>query len=111
MKKMFKCSVCGFVHEGEGAPDICPKCGAPKEKFVELSEEAANKIRMSDRTNSIHMEIVTLAERIIKLAEEGIEINLDPPCVQLFKNAVNECRIIKQRSKAEIEGHMNKGKW
>ena len=35
MKKLFKCGVCGFVYEGEEAPDKCPKCGAPKEKFNE----------------------------------------------------------------------------
>ncbi len=29
------CSVCGFTVEGE-APDKCPVCGAPKEKFVEF---------------------------------------------------------------------------
>lgn len=27
------CSVCGFTVEGQ-APDRCPVCGAPKEKFV-----------------------------------------------------------------------------
>jgi rubrerythrin len=29
------CSVCGFTAEGE-APDTCPVCGAPKEKFVKF---------------------------------------------------------------------------
>jgi len=29
------CSVCGFTAEGE-APDKCPVCGAPKEKFVKF---------------------------------------------------------------------------
>jgi rubrerythrin len=29
------CSVCGFTVEGE-APDKCPVCGAPKEKFVKF---------------------------------------------------------------------------
>jgi rubredoxin len=23
MKKLFKCTVCGFVYEGEQAPDVC----------------------------------------------------------------------------------------
>ena len=32
--KKFVCSVCGYVHEGETAPDFCPICKAPKEKFV-----------------------------------------------------------------------------
>jgi len=111
MKKLFKCSVCGYIHEGEEAPDSCPKCGAPKEKFAELDKEATDKVYASDRTNDIHMEIVALASKIQKLALEGIEINLDPPCVALFKNALDEAWVIKQRSKAEIAGHVGKGKW
>jgi rubredoxin len=111
MKKLFKCGVCGFVYEGEEAPDKCPKCGAPKEKFSELDKEASDKIYASDRTNDIHMEIIALAGRIGELAKEGVEINLDPPCVKVFNNAINEAWTIKQRSKAEIAGHMNKGKW
>jgi rubredoxin len=111
MKKLWRCSVCGFVHAGDEAPDACPKCGAPKEKFIGLSDEEAEKIHKSERTNDIHMEIIGLAEKISALAQEGIEIDLDPPCVALFKAAVKETRVIKQRSKAEIEGHMKRGKW
>ncbi len=111
MKKLLRCSVCGYIHEGEEAPDACPKCGAPRDKFEELSIEAADKIYKSDRTNDIHMEILTLAGKIQKLALEGIDINLDPPCVTVFENALNDSWVIKQRSKAEIAGHMNKGKW
>jgi len=111
MKKLFKCSECRFVYEGEEAPDTCPKCGAPKERFSELDKQAADKVYMSDRTNDIHMEITVLAGKIKKLAEEGIKINLDPPCVQVFENAKDEAWTIKQRSKAEMEGHVGKGKW
>jgi len=32
----FKCTVCGYVHEGDDAPAICPRCKQPREKFVEL---------------------------------------------------------------------------
>ena len=27
------CSVCGYVHEGDAAPEVCPVCKAPAEKF------------------------------------------------------------------------------
>jgi rubrerythrin len=37
----FRCTVCGYVHEGDGAPDKCPQCGAAKEKFVEASGDMA----------------------------------------------------------------------
>ena len=35
----FVCSVCGYVYEGEQAPERCPQCGAPAEKFVAQSGE------------------------------------------------------------------------
>ena len=27
--KKFVCSVCGYVYEGEAAPEFCPQCKAP----------------------------------------------------------------------------------
>jgi rubredoxin len=108
---LFKCSVCGFVYEGEDAPDVCPKCGSPKEKFEKLSADAANKIYDADRTNDIHTEIINMMAAVVDLCEEGIELNLDPGCVSTFKKAKDEAWIIKQRSKAEIETHMKKSKW
>ena len=36
MKKKWICTVCGYVHEGDEAPDFCPQCKAPKSKFKEL---------------------------------------------------------------------------
>ena len=33
----YVCSVCGYVHEGPEAPEKCPQCGAPAEKFVQQS--------------------------------------------------------------------------
>ena len=39
--KKFVCSVCGYVHEGDAAPERCPQCKVPAEKFVEQSAERA----------------------------------------------------------------------
>ena len=38
MVKKWICPVCGYVHEGETAPESCPLCKVPGEKF-KLSEE------------------------------------------------------------------------
>jgi len=38
MKKKFICTVCGYVHEGDEAPEKCPQCGVPASKFKELIE-------------------------------------------------------------------------
>ena len=37
--KKFVCPVCGYVHEGESAPEKCPVCGVPGSKFIEQKEE------------------------------------------------------------------------
>ena len=38
MKKKWICTVCGYVHEGDEAPEFCPQCKQPKSKFKELVE-------------------------------------------------------------------------
>ena len=35
MQKKFVCTVCGYVHEGSAAPEVCPVCKVPASKFVE----------------------------------------------------------------------------
>lgn len=39
----FVCTVCGYVHEGDTAPEKCPLCGAPASKFVKQEEGSENK--------------------------------------------------------------------
>lgn len=38
--KKFVCSVCGYVHEGDAAPEKCPLCGVPASKFIEQQTDA-----------------------------------------------------------------------
>ena len=37
--KKFVCTVCGYIHEGEKAPEVCPVCKVGAEKFEEVSGE------------------------------------------------------------------------
>ena len=39
--KKFVCPVCGYVHEGDTAPEKCPQCGVPGAKFLEQKEDMA----------------------------------------------------------------------
>ena len=34
--KKFKCSVCGYIHVGDSAPEVCPKCKLGADKFAEM---------------------------------------------------------------------------
>lgn len=40
MSKKWKCTVCGYIHVGNEAPDECPQCKQPSEKFTELVESS-----------------------------------------------------------------------
>ena len=40
MAKKFICTVCGYVHEGDAAPEFCPQCKVPASKFKEMADEA-----------------------------------------------------------------------
>jgi rubredoxin len=33
------CDVCGYVHDDEDPPGVCPVCGAPGSKFREYVDE------------------------------------------------------------------------
>ena len=37
--KKFVCQICGYVHEGNEAPEFCPVCKAQASKFTEQSAE------------------------------------------------------------------------
>lgn len=37
--KKWVCTVCGYVHEGDTPPEVCPICKQPASKFKEQTEE------------------------------------------------------------------------
>lgn len=38
-KTYWKCRNCGYIHEGNNAPEICPSCGYPKGYFEVFAEK------------------------------------------------------------------------
>jgi predicted nucleic acid-binding Zn-ribbon protein len=108
---MWRCGSCGYIWDGEEPPDKCPKCGAAKEKFVELEDKAMELVERSRYTNSLHMQLYVMLEQVMDVAEDGVDDNLDPACVKIFKRVLAEAEILQQSIKAELQGHMNKSKW
>lgn len=64
MKKKFICTVCGYIYEGDAAPEKCPICKAPASKFKELE--------MSDDTEFATVHELGIAYRD-KVSDELIE--------------------------------------
>ena len=52
--KKFVCTVCGYIHEGETAPEKCPVCGVPasmfKEQVGEMKLAAVHEFGVYEKT-------------------------------------------------------------
>ena len=105
MNRKWKCSVCGYIHDGDEAPARCPKCGAPAEKFTLLDDKAANLVERSRHTNALHARLVDLGRK------NGIEDNLDPGCVDVFQKSLAHSYEIMKLAMTEMQVHAAKGKW
>lgn len=58
--KKYVCQMCGYVFEGDGAPEKCPQCGASRDKFKESQAEMswADEHRIGVAGKDIDPEII-----------------------------------------------------
>ena len=109
--KKWKCGVCGYVSDGEAAPDKCPKCSAVNEKFTLLDDAAAGLVERSRHTNTLHAKIIALSREVEMVCRDGINDNLDPGCVDVFKKCLAHSYDMMKLSMTEMQGHVGKSKW
>jgi len=70
--KKFVCTICGFVYEGETAPEKCPQCGAPASKFVEKGEMSWADEHRIGIAKDVDQEII-----------EGLRANFTGECTEV----------------------------
>ena len=70
----FRCTVCGYVHEGPEAPEFCPVCKAPKDKFVPVEE---------DKKNWAAEHVVGVAKGVDPEIIEGLRANFNGECTEV----------------------------
>lgn len=109
--KKWKCGNCGYIYDGDEAPETCPKCGASKEQYAELDEKAAKLIERSRHSNALHAQAVDLARQLEAVCNDGIKDELDPGCVDVFTKSRAMAWEIMKLSMTEQEIHMKKSKW
>ena len=97
----FVCSVCGYVHEGDAAPERCPQCKVPASKFNEVKEE----------------ERVWAAEHVLGVAEgapedviAGLRYNFEGECTEVGMYLAM-ARVAHREGYPEIGLYWEKAAW
>ncbi len=109
--KMWRCEVCGYLHDGDEPPDLCPKCGAPKDKFELLDEEETEMMMDARATKKKYQEILGRLDEVVKLADEGIELDLDDGCNDLFNKTKDNIAGIQKTIRDELASHAQECIW
>lgn len=73
--KKFVCTICGYVHEGDDAPEKCPQCGAAKGKFIEKAPEG--KIAFADEHR------IGVAKNVDAEVLEGLRAHFTGECCEV----------------------------
>lgn len=68
-------------------------------------------VERSRFTSDLHVQLQALLQEVASVAEKGTKDNLDPRCLEIFTHAGELSWMLRQRSKAEVQTHVNKGKW
>ena len=71
--KKWVCPVCGYVHEGETAPEKCPQCGVAGSKFTEQQGEMTWAAE----------HVVGVAKGVDEKILEGLRANFTGECTEV----------------------------
>lgn len=76
MQKKWICTVCGYVHTGDEAPEKCPQCHQPREKFKELIE-TGEKLAFADEHR------IGVAKGVDAEILEGLKAHFTGECTEV----------------------------
>ena len=98
--KKFVCPVCGYVHEGDSAPDFCPICKVPGSKFVVQDDN-----------------LVWAAEHVVGVAKDvpedikmGLRANFEGECTEVGMYLAM-ARVAHREGYPEIGLYYEKAAW
>lgn len=86
--KKWKCTVCGYIHEGDEPPEKCPVCGADRSKFVEIDpaeegEEKPDRKEHQDKALNSEQETPVSGSRYDPLFDFMVKHHVHPVSVHI----------------------------
>ena len=98
--KKWVCQVCGYVYEGEKAPEKCPQCGVGPEKFVEQGGEMSWAAE----------HVVGVAQGVDAEILEGLRANFQGECTEVGMYLAM-ARVAHREGYPEIGLYWEKAAW
>jgi len=95
------CSVCGYVHEGPEAPEKCPMCKVPADKFIKQEE---GKMEWADQ------HVVGVAKGVDPEIIEGLRANFEGECTEVGMYLAM-ARVAHREGYPEIGLYWEKAAW
>ena len=92
---------CGYVHEGDSAPEFCPQCKAPASKFVKQEE---NSLAWADQ------HVVGVAAGVDPEILEGLRMNFTGECTEVGMYLAM-ARVAHREGYPEIGMYYEKAAW
>ena len=71
--KKFVCPICGYVHEGDSAPEVFPICKCPGEKFTVQDDELTWAAE----------HVVGIAKDVDEEIKKGLKMNFEGECSEV----------------------------
>ena len=100
--KKFVCSICGYVHEGDSAPDFCPICKQPAEKFNEQVNDG--NLVFADEHK------VGIAQGVDEEVIAGLRANFEGECTEVGMYLAM-ARVAHREGYPEIGLYWEKAAW
>ena len=70
----YVCPICGYVYEGDSAPEKCPQCGCPGSKFIK--DDGSKKAWAAEH-------VIGVGQNVPKDIYDGLKANFEGECTEV----------------------------
>ena len=70
----YVCPICGYVHEGDSAPEKCPQCGCPGSKFTK--DDGSKKVWAAEH-------VIGAGQGVPQDIYDGLKANFEGECTEV----------------------------
>ncbi len=100
--KAWRCTVCGYIHQGPEPPDMCPICGSPKEAFesytVEVTPAAKSLIQSWRCLNCNYVHSGTEPPEVCPVCGASLG------CFEALSDAIEKASLMEKVGKVVVVG-------